>query len=214
MRVIALGVASFGVVVVVLIALIQIVNTDTRETSLRDTLHNAMSASLATALDTESYSIENHEDLVADVAQGIILELDDPKAELKIEVIEVDILLGIVSMRVTATYPSVTGNPTAVTVERTIVLEQEAKAPSGEVFSVKYLGPGGSPYKSYLLVAGSQEMPYVDYPAEFPKSFLGWRLTKDGVTTMYGNSEVDIAKIKALPLDSNYVFQVHLGIAG
>lgn len=62
-------------------------------------------ALLDTALNTRAYTIVDEDELVADVVQGVVLELDDPRAELEVQVNEVDRVLGIVSMKLTGPVP-------------------------------------------------------------------------------------------------------------
>lgn len=206
MKTIAFGVSALVVVTLVFVALLQVVNVDTRAVSLQDTLHSAMESSLNTATNTRAYSINDESELVADVVQGVILELDDPRAEVEIQVNEVDRVLGIISMKVTARYPSVvTGaarEGTVVSVERTVILEHVDNPPAPGAHAVRFVSSTGEAIKSYMLMEKSQALPYPNYKPGGGAEFLGWEL--DGV--FYANDDGGRAALRALPLDKDYTF--------
>lgn len=207
MKTIAFGVCALAIVTMVFVGLLQVVNVDTRAVSLQDTLHGAMEASLDTALNTRAYTIDDEEELVADVVQGVILELNDPKAKLEVEVNKVDRALGIISMKVTAQYSSVSGSESSVSVERTVILEHVDNAPAPGSHKVLFKSPTGEVVKSYTLTKNSQKLPYPVYTAGSGKSFLGW--VRGG--TFYANNATGKTTLQKLPLDRDYVFVARIG---
>lgn len=202
MKTISFGVCGLAIVVMVFVGLLQVVNYDTRTVNLQDTLHSAMSSSLDTALSTRAYTIDDEDELVADVVQGVILALEDPEAELQVQVNEVDRLLGIVSMKVTATYHSVSGKTSTASVERTVILEHVENAPAPGSHTVRFQDKAGVPVKVYILKTGSQKLPYVAYNAPSGKSFQGWELGG----AFYPNTPAGKTALGNLPLDKDYVF--------
>ena len=202
MKTTAFGVSALAIVVMVFVALLQIVNVDTRAVSLQDTLHGAIEASLDTALNTRAYTINDKDELVADVVQGVVLELDDPKAKLEVQVNEADRTLGIISMKVTGRYPSVSGAESVVSVERTVILEHVDNAPAPGTHTVLFKSPSGDTFKSYTLTEKSQNLPYPGYTAGAGKTFLGWE--RNGV--FYANTAAGRAALQNLVLDKDYLF--------
>lgn len=186
----------------VFVGLLQVVNVDTRAVSLQDTLHGAMEASVDTALNTRAYTIDDEEALVADVVQGVVLELDDPQAELEVQVNEVDRNLGIISMKVTGRYPSVNGTPSVVSVERTVILEHVDNGPGPGFHETLFQNPAGGTVKAYTLKENSQKLPYPGYTPGAGKSFLGWQ--HEG--KFYANNPAGQAALRNLPLDRDYTF--------
>lgn len=206
MKTAAFGISGLGITVFVFMALLQIVNVDTREVSLRDNLQSAMKASLSTALDARAYTVNDEEELVADVVQGIVLELNDPRAELDIQINAVDRTMGLLSMKVTAHYPSVTTGAaregTSVSVERTVILEHvDTEAVAGS-HTVVFTNPGGAVVKSYTLTSESQKLPYPSYTPSAGKSFAGWSLNG----TRYANNAAGRQSLQNLSLDRDYTF--------
>ena len=202
MKTIAFGVCGLAIVVMSFVGLLQVVSVDTREVNLRDTLYGAMEASLDTALNTRAYVIGDEDELVADVVQGVALELGDPRTELTVQVNEVDATLGILSMKMTAKQPSVSGGTSIVEVERTVVLEHVDNAPLPGTHAVVFQGPGGSSFKRYALTEGSQKLPYPNHPAPAGQTFRGWVL--EG--TLYPADETGRTALRELPLDRDYTF--------
>lgn len=186
----------------VFVGLLQLVNVDTRAMSLQDTLHGAMEASLDTALNSRAYTIDDEDALVADVVQGVVLELDDPRAELEIQVNEVDRTLGIISMKVSGRYPSVSGSPSVVSVERTVILEHVNNGPGPGFHEMRFRNPAGETVKGYTLKANSQKLPYPGYAAGSGKTFLGW----EHGSNFYANNTAGQTALRNLPLDRDYTF--------
>lgn len=208
MKTTAFGVAALGIVMFVFIALVQIVTFNTRATSVQNTLQNAMEASLKTAMDQRSYVIGDEDELIADVIQGLILELDDPRAELDVTVNAADQTLGLLSMKVTAHYPSVTTGEgregTQVSVERTVILEHVDNDVAAGSHKVVFTTVSGDVIKEYVLAENSQLLPYPNYEPGGGAEFAGWSL--DG--TSYPNTAEGRAALQALSLDTDYVFVV------
>jgi hypothetical protein len=211
MKTTAFGVSALAIVMTTLIALLQIVTINTRATSLQDNLQEAMETSLATAMDERSYTIADEDQLVADVVEGIALTLDDPRADLTVQVNEADQTLGILSMTVTARYPSVmSGNPekagegSTVTAARTVILEQtDAQTPG--THTVTFLNPDRSLYKAYTLTTGSP-LPYPSYPETRGECLFGWMGDDHGHETYRADSPGAVATLKNLPLTEDYAF--------
>lgn len=191
----------------VFVGLLQIVNVDTRASNLQDSLHAALSSSLDTALNERAYTIDDEDQLVADVVQGVILELNDPTVELKIKVNKVDRVLGIISMKVTGTFQSVSGGKSTVSVERTVILEhvENPRLPGSQ--SVLYKSPAGDTVKSYSLMKNSQKLPYPGYHAPTGKTFKGW----ERGATFYPDTAAGRTALGNLPLDRDYVFVARVG---
>jgi len=189
-----------------LIALLQVVTINTRSVDIQDNLQEALETSLSTAMSEHGYSIDTDDELVADVAEGLALAVNDPRADITVQVNKVDRDLGLISVKVTAKYPSVlNANPQAggtgstVTAERTVILEQSKTISAGQ-HEVKFMGPDGALYKRYLLTEGSQKLPYPSYPAPSGKTFVGW---KDKAT---GTTYRTAAALGALPLTKDHEF--------
>ncbi len=206
MKTTAFGVSCLGIVITTIIALLQIVNIDTRATSLQDSLQEAMETSLSTAMNERAYTVRDENELVADIVEGVALSLSDPRAELTVQVNEVDKTLGIVSLKVTARYPSVMNGQAAqakagstVSAERTILLEQYDTTTAGK-HEVRFVDPSGALFKRYLLTADSQRLPYPAYPAPPGLTFVGWQSDD----RLYAPG--DLNTFNQLALDRDYEF--------
>jgi hypothetical protein len=206
MKTTAFGVAAMGIVMFVFIALLQLVTFDTRAVNLQDGLHSAMENSLSTALDQRAYAVGDEDELVADVVQGIVLELNDPRAELDVTVNAVDSTLGLLSMTLTAHYPSVTTGDardgTTVSVDRTVILEHVNNKAAAGTQVVVFESGAGDVVKRYSLTAGSQQLPYPTYSPGGDKTFVGWVLGE----TKYPNNVEGRAALQGLPLNRDYTF--------
>jgi hypothetical protein len=207
----AFGVSCLAIVMTTLIALLQIVNINTHAANLQDNLQEAMETSLTTAMDERSYTIADSDQLVADVVEGIALALNDPRAELTVQVNEADQALGILSMTATARYPSVvSADPTdagpgsTVSATRTVILEQsDAQTPGAH--TVAFLNPDRSLYKTYTLTPGSH-LPYPPYPETRGECLFGWMGDDHGHDTYRADSPGAIATLKNLPLTEDHTF--------
>lgn len=206
MKTTAFGVAAMGIVMFVFIALLQLVTFDTRAVSLQDTLQGAMENSLSTALDQRAYAVDDQDELVADVVQGVVLELNDPRAELDVTVNAADRTLGLLSMTLTAHYPSVnTGEArdgTTVSVDGTVILEHVNNEAAAGTQVVVFESGAGHVVKRYSLTAGSQQLPYPTYEPGGGRTFFGWVLGE----TKYPNNVEGRAALQGLPLNQDYTF--------
>lgn len=202
MKTISFGVSALAITVMVFVGLLQIVNVDTRASNLQDSLHAALSSSLDTALNERAYTIDDEDQLVADVVQGVILELNDPTVELKITVNKVDRVLGIISMKVTGTFQSVSGGKSTVSVERTVILEHVENPRLPDSYSIRFEDTDGTVIKTYWLMKNSQKLPYPMYRSLSGMIFEGW--TRGA--TFYPNNAAGEAALGNLPLDRDYVF--------
>lgn len=206
MKTTAFGVSCLAIVMTTLIALLQIVNLNTRSVDIQDNLQEALETSLSTAMSEHGYTIGSDDELVADVSEGVVLAVNDPHADITVQVNKVDKDLGIVSVKVTVKYPSVLngnaqtgGAGSTVTAERTIILEPDNPAQAGQ-HEVTFLTPDGALYKRYLLTEDSQHLPYPSYPAGNGQTFVGW--TDKATGTLYSSRD----KFSVLPLDKSYTF--------
>lgn len=209
MKTIAFGVSALGIVTFTFVALLQIVSLDTRDSALRDNLQGVVEASLATAFDERSYDVDDADQLVADVVQGVALELDDPRAELDVTVHGVDRTLGLVSLTVTAHYPSVTTGKgregTSVSATSTALLETVVNGPAAGMRTVTFRKSSGAVAKQYTLTAGAQSPPYPGYRPSAGKTFVGWKDSASGLT--YAADGAGRALMASLKLDKDYVFE-------
>lgn len=209
MKTATFGIVSFLITVFTIVAVLQVCNTHARSVNLQDNLQEAMETSLATAMDKNSYTIRNKDELVADVIEGVALYLDD-NCELQMNVKEVDPVLGILSIELTAYYtPTIgvaanNGESSSVTVNRTVILEQYDLEMVGK-HKVKYLitdvSGNSAIYKSYVFTEGQSIFVPKD-PAKPGMRFLGWR---------YGGRTYTRAEIQALPLSKDYEFTAVFG---
>lgn len=206
MKTITFGVCGLAIVTFVFVALLQVVSIDTRDSSLRDSLQGVVEASLATAFDERSYSVDDADELVADVVQGVAAELDDPRAEIDVTVHGVDRDLGLISLTVDAHFPSAsTGEAregTTVSATSTAILEHEVAVVAAGMNTVEFLSPSGETVKHYTLTSGTQAVPYPAYTPAAGKTFGGW--SANGVS--YPNDSTGKAAFAQLPLNKDYTF--------
>jgi len=119
------GCVNFIIVIMTIMCVLHVCNFNSRSTNLQDNLQDAMTASLDVALNNvgAGYTISTTDELVADVVEGTALYLADGSA-LSVDVKQVNLATGIVSLSMTEYYRSPKGDITEVTCEQTVLLEQ------------------------------------------------------------------------------------------
>ncbi|MGN0672491.1 MAG: InlB B-repeat-containing protein [Anaerovoracaceae bacterium] len=106
------------------IAIFSIENTTTRQNELDSNLSSVMKRSMEIMTIDPKYHIDrdDNEALIADYINNFLLRMNSD-SEYKIEILGVDAKKGILSVRVTETYPSLFSKH-SVTAERTVVLDR------------------------------------------------------------------------------------------
>lgn len=180
MKTVAFGISGLAIVMVVLVALLQIVNLDTRAMTFQSSLRHAMESSLDTAITEHAYSIADEEQLVADVIEGITLSLGK-NVELAVEVNGVDQELGLLSLTVEATFPGSSeaeSAPRVVRIEKTVILERSQDDTETDEVVVTFTDPLTNWGKTYRYSADSgQSIPFPTPALEEGWEFTGWRST-------------------------------------
>ena len=119
------GCVNFIITVMTIVCVLHVCNFHFRANNLQDNLQGAMEASLRMALyqDDAGYTIENSDELVADVVEGVALYLANESA-LTVVVNEVNIATGLLSMTITEHYVSPSGKTTDIVCTQTVLLEK------------------------------------------------------------------------------------------
>lgn len=125
MKTVMFGCGNFLITIMTIVCVLHVCNFNTRSTNLQDNLHDAMQASLKTALYQEDagYTIENANELVTDVLEGTALYLANGSA-LDVKINDVNLATGFLSMTITEHYVSPSGKTTDISCEQSVVLER------------------------------------------------------------------------------------------
>lgn len=196
------GMCCFIISIFSIVIVCQVCLANHRVNNLQDNLQEAMESSLNVAMSERSYSIDNAEELIADVIEGIVVYLDN-NAALDVNVKEADVQTGLLSIEVIEHYPTAAGGMQDIKCERTILLEHYSNNLPGS-HEITYVikstdGSGGEiVYKQYTL-KDNVTMIVPKNPSINGYRFDGWAL--DGT-----NNVLSSASIQALPIDKDYKF--------
>lgn len=201
MKNVGFGVSLALIILVVVIGIITIGNKDIRETDSNEALATTVDAVLDNMTLSEKYTIKNNEEFVADFTQSLIQEIstgkngDDKNLSIKVDIMNVDLEKGLLSLRITETYTHPNNKVGKIQYETTVVLEQST---SFEEKTIVFMA-NGRVYRQFGVMQGGP-MPNPGVPQhetndvkDWDKDFSGWALTQDGDPII--STDEDITKL-------------------
>lgn len=152
-----------GIMMSIILALITIIilTTDDRivrinevNTALADALDESLNV-----LDMDKYSIADTDELIADVTQGLLVQLESD-AEVTVNVMDADKDKGIVTIEAVENFTKPTGAYGQTAATRTILLEkqqvQDTYDDDNQQFNITYLNTDGTEYITYSIKNNEQ----------------------------------------------------------
>ena len=152
-----------GIMMSIILALITIIilTTDDRivrinevNTALADALDESLNV-----LDMDKYSIADTDELIADVTQGLLVQIESD-ADITVNVMDADRSKGIVTMEAVENFIKPTGAAGQTAVTRTILLEkqqvQDTYDEDNRQFNITYLNTDGTEYMTYSIKKNEQ----------------------------------------------------------
>lgn len=152
-----------GIMMSIILALITIIilTTDDRivrinevNTALADALDESLNV-----LDMDKYSIADTDELIADVTQGLLVQIESD-ADITVNVMDADRSRGIVTMEAVENFIKPTGAAGQTAATRTIILEkqqvQDTYDEDNRQFNITYLNTDGTEYMTYSIKKNEQ----------------------------------------------------------
>ena len=152
-----------GIMMSIMMALfiIIILTTDDRiirinevNTALADALDESINV-----LDMDKYSITDTDELIADVTQGLLVQIESD-AEVTVNVMDADKDKGIVTVEAVENFRKASGAAGQTAATRTIILEkqqvQDTYDEDNRQFNITYLNTDGTEYMTYSIKKNEQ----------------------------------------------------------
>ncbi len=142
-----------GAMMSIIIALITIIilTTDDRIVRINEdntALANALDESIS-AIDTDKYSIADTSQLIADITQGLLMQVESD-SDITVNVMDADRDKGIVTIEAVQDFKKPTGKSGQVVATRTIILEEKQPEDTYEednkIYNIHFLTPEGDTY--------------------------------------------------------------------
>jgi len=205
------GVAELILLVLTIVIVASICNTQNRDVNIKDNVRETLETSLDITLEQKSYSISNISEFITDLSTTMSSYLPD-NTELVLDVQSLDNVEGLVSVKATVNYTLESTDksssiPSSITCTKTVFLDKEdplyyENIKQGKTFTLTYQLPNvlGEPitYKIYTLV-NEEAIKIPPVPVMELNSFQGWKDVNTGI--LYSE-----ATLKALPLSKSYQF--------
>ena len=152
-----------GIMMSIMMALfiIIILTTDDRtirinevNTALADALDESINV-----LDMDKYSITDTDELIADVTQGLLMQIESD-AEVTVNVMDADNDKGIVTVEAVENFRKASGSAGQTAATRTIILEkqqvQDTYDEDNRQYNITYLNTDGTEYMTYSIKKNEQ----------------------------------------------------------
>lgn len=178
MRNIVIGICSFTFLLYLILIGFTVWGRQRRESELESSLNFAMEQAMDNLQYIDRYRPNTNEEFVAVFEQQLVsLLMTD--AEYVIDILDVDVEKGLLSVRVTEFYKHLNGRQGKVQVQKSIILDQGADREIYGKREIKYF-LGDQLYRSYMVDAG-EEIFVPRTPEIEDGEFLGWRNQKNGM---------------------------------
>lgn len=152
-----------GIMMSIILALITIIilTTDDRiirinevNTALADALDESINV-----LDMDKYSITDTDELIADVTQGLLMQIESD-AEVTVNIMDADKDKGIVTVEAVENFRKASGAAGQTAATRTIILEkqqvQNTYDENNRQYNITYLNTDGTEYMTYSIKKNEQ----------------------------------------------------------
>lgn len=187
MKNIVIGALSTILFLLIILTTFTVYGRTVRTQELNDGLSNAMTVAVKVLMEEPEYAPDSDEEFISDFTQAFLMHINSA-SNVKLEILDVDYRLGLLSVRATSEYQHLTGSQGTVAVEKTIILEQYADGVSFKKHRISYY-IDGKPFKEYELKNNSDYM-VPNVPVEFG-NVIGWEVLEgDNKGTIYTPDEL------------------------
>ncbi len=176
MKTIVFGVSAFLITVMTILLVITVCGQTQMLIINDNNLKSALHSSLKATLTESDYSINDTNELVANLLEKMSVGAADNE-KLKIEIMAADKDTGVLSVRATATYTQINGKEKSVTTEQTVIVNPNTDI--RDVYTVTY-NLRGNVYKKYEINAG-EALIVPKNPSVTGYTFGGWMLNGEVV---------------------------------
>ncbi len=132
----------------------RIIRINEVNTALADALDESINV-----LDMDKYSITDTDELIADVTQGLLMQIESD-AEVTVNVMDADKDKGIVTVEAVENFRKASGAAGQTAATRTIILEkqqvQDTYDEDNRQFNITYLNTDGTEYMTYSIKKNEQ----------------------------------------------------------
>lgn len=142
-----------------------------RQTELDNAVTSSLEKAMAMLKEDDAYKPTTDDELVALFMQSLVVQIDS-SSNLEVDILEVDVEKGLLSVEATLKYLHPIGTQGTVACQKTIILEQFDVEPEDNMVNVYFISEG-TLYKSYEVPKGSVCPVPVDPSGS--GSFLGWK---------------------------------------
>ena len=154
MRNLVLGIVMTFIMILSISIIFTVDEKSVRDNEVSSALEAALTESLNT-LDKSKYTIEDTEQLAADIVQGIVSQINSD-SEITLHFLDIDKEKGIISLEVVENFKYSTNKSGVVSSVRTIILEEkvtdaDASASDSKQHKVTYVLSDGQTYKTYYI---------------------------------------------------------------
>ena len=172
MKNIILMIASVAIGVLTLMIVMTTDGRSHHSMELNNNLPSVMEETLYNMAVSQNYTIQDANELIADLSEHLIVTLDAP-CDLTLDVLACDKEMGLLSIRATAAFSHPNGEPGTVSCERTVILDsvpQEALSSYCIAFYVN-----GNLYKQYMITENDYISTPVSPTVPSGMHFYGWK---------------------------------------
>ncbi len=132
----------------------RIIRINEVNTALADALDESINV-----LDMDKYSITDTDELIADVTQGLLMQIESD-AEVTVNVMDADKDKGIVTVEAVENFRKASGSAGQTAATRTIILEkqqvQDTYDEDNRQYNITYLNTDGTEYMTYSIKKNEQ----------------------------------------------------------
>lgn len=174
MKTAIIGTICAALAVLTIVIVLTISGGGTRQTNLENDLSDALETSVKEIL-VEAKSngtIHTEEEMKAALVENIMAGVNDNSISTKVNLIDLDMNKGLVSVEVVKEYKQVNGNTSTVSATKTVIVDQPNTARTYQDYTVKYYIDDWV-YASYTIREGD-DLIQPDNPTQKGSTFAGW----------------------------------------
>jgi hypothetical protein len=117
---------GFGITICSIVSLaiiLTLCNVNLRQNELNHAVEHALKTTIENQFDETTYTADSKEELVADFLEALLVQINSD-SRIKVEVLEVDVQKGLLSVEVKEIFQHPIGTEGQVAVKRTVIMEQ------------------------------------------------------------------------------------------
>lgn len=185
------GLTSGTILIFFLVILMSLYSRNARQTEVRNALSDAVNMALS---DVKKEDIGEDMDVntfIGHFLRALCVQMNST-SDVKVNILEADPKLGILSVEVVEVYSHSNGNKGTVSTVRTVIFDEE-EPEQKLTYRANYYFADNTLYKSYSVMEGNM-VPVPLSPTTEGKIFQGWKFRSGGTGTATGVSTVNGTK--------------------